>query len=208
MAAKWSHLGFCLPFVAPLFAPWIALGADGQTMTGACDRTFEADLRPGREIRMYLRSGDVDITGADAEKLVVSCELDDNYRARDVKIRFTKSAKGGELLVRGGPVNNFRLRIQVPKNSNLLVRCPAGDVTLRGVTGDKDVEVHAGDLVIEVGDAAGYRHADASLLAGDLSAPAFKVEKDGLFRSFRTHNPGGKYVLHAHVGAGDITLRN
>ena len=68
--------------------------------------------------------------------------------------------------------------------------------------------IHAGDLEIEVGDAKSYRHADASLLAGDLSAPAFDVDKGGLFRSFRKSNPDGKYVLHAHVGAGDITLKN
>jgi len=43
---------------------------------------------------------------------------------------------------------------------------------------------HAGDLTISVGDAADYRHADASVYAGDLSASAFGVNKDGVFRSF------------------------
>ena len=85
---------------------------------------------------------------------------------------------------------------------------PAGDLTLEGVTGDKDVELHAGNLVIAVGNAADYRRADASLMAGDLTAPAFDVEKGGLFRSFEKNNPGGKYLLHAHVAAGEITLRN
>jgi hypothetical protein len=43
--------------------------------------------------------------------------------------------------------------------------------------------------------------------AGDVKAPAFGVNKGGLFRSFRKEYPGGKYRLHAHVGAGDLVLR-
>jgi hypothetical protein len=45
------------------------------------------------------------------------------------------------------------------------------------------------------------------VLAGDLTASAFGVSKDGLFRSFEKDNPSGKYRLHAHVGAGDLTLK-
>jgi hypothetical protein len=44
-------------------------------------------------------------------------------------------------------------------------------------------------------------------MAGDLTASAFGVNKDGLFRSFEQNNPSGKYRLHAHVGAGDLTLK-
>jgi hypothetical protein len=172
-------LGYCLPV--------FALAVAGQTtMTGVCDRTFTTDFQPGHEIRMHLRSGDVRIVGTDAAKITMSCDL----------------------RVSGGPNNDFRLRIQVPKNSNLMVRCPAGDLAVEGVTGDKDVELHAGSLDIAVGDATNYRHADASLMAGDLSAPAFAVDKGGLFRSFRKDNPAGKYSLHAHVAAGEITLKN
>jgi hypothetical protein len=125
-----------------------------------------------------------------------------------VKISFSTVGDIGKLRVSGGPTNDFRLRIQVPKNTNLMVRCPAGDLTVEGITGDKDVELHAGNLDIAVGDASAYRHADASLMAGDLTAPAFDVDKGGLFRSFQKSNAGGKYLLHAHVAAGEITLRN
>ena len=185
-----------------------ALIAAGQTTTtGYCDRSFEADFPAEHEIRMALRSGEVQITGSDRDKVTVSCELKDSSRAREVRITF-KTADAGYLRVRGGPTNDFRLLIQVPRNSNLQVRVPAGDLTLEGVTGDKDVELHAGNLVIAVGNAADYRRADASLMAGDLSAPAFDIDKGGLFRSFQKSNPDGKYLLHAHVAAGEITLRN
>ena len=45
------------------------------------------------------------------------------------------------------------------------------------------------------------------MLAGDLTASAFGVSKDGLFRSFEKDNLSGKYRLHAYVGAGDLTLK-
>jgi hypothetical protein len=197
----WSNLGFCLSAFALMVA--------GQTTTtGICDRTFEAAFQPGHEIRMHLRSGEVRIIGSEAPKITLSCEMKDSSRAREVKITFRATGDAGDLRVSGGPTNDFRVRIQVPKNSNLMVRCPAGDLAVEGVTGDKDVELHAGNLDIAVGNATDYRHADASLMAGDLSAPAFDVDKGGLFRSFRKSNPTGKYLLHAHVAAGEITLRN
>lgn len=189
--------------------PVFALAVAGQTtMTRICDHTFVTDFQPGHEIRMHLRSGEVRIVGTDAAKITMSCEMKDFSRARDVKITFRATGDSGDLWVSGGPANDFQLRIQVPKKSNLMVRCPAGDLTVEGVTGDKDVELHAGNLDIAVGNATDYRHADASVMAGDLSAPAFAVDKGGLFRSFQKNNPEGKYLLHAHIAAGEITLRN
>ena len=47
---------------------------------------------------------------------------------------------------------------------------------------------------------------DASVLSGDLSGRPFGEEHGGLFRSFEKVG-NGKYRLHAHVGAGDLTLR-
>ena len=77
---------------------------------------------------------------------------------------------------------------------------------VRGVTGDKDVELYAGDLTIEAGSASDYRHADASVTSGDLDASAFSVTKAGLFRSFQQDNAAGKYTLHAHLMAGDLKI--
>jgi hypothetical protein len=93
----------------------------------------------------------------------------------------------------------------VPKNTGLYLRMPAGEVSLSGVTGDKDVSIHAGDLNISVGDPKDYREVDCSVSAGDLNAGPFGVSKDGLFRSF--HQTGnGAYRLRVHTAAGDINL--
>ena len=90
---------------------------------------------------------------------------------------------------------------------NLRVRCTAGDLTLSGVSGDKDVGLNAGNLTIELGDAGAYRHAEGSVLAGNISASVFGVENDGLFRSFKKDNPAGRYRLRAELLAGNLILR-
>ena len=81
----------------------------------------------------------------------------------------------------------------------------AGDLTVDGIEGNKDIESHAGDLTIDVGRAEDYSHVDAALWAGDLEAPPFNVSKGGLFRSFDWKG-GGAYTLHAHLKAGDLRL--
>ena len=181
--------------------------AYGGQAKGTCERPFEANFESGGKLRLELRSGDIDVTGTDALVVRVRCELKRPEREKDINIRFDSAAGFGDLKISGGPNNDVRFRIEVPKNSNLVVRSPAGDLTVSGVVGDKDIEIHAGDLTISVGDPASYKHADASVYAGDLNARAFGIVKDGLFRSFNKDNSAGKYRLHAHVAAGDLILK-
>jgi len=121
-------------------------------------------------------------------------------------VRFQRWDHDADLRVFGGPKNDLEVTIDIPSSAMLFVRMPAGDLSVEGVSGDKDVELHAGDLTISVGDAADYGHVDASVFTGDLEAPPFHESHGGLFRSFENHG-AGKYRLHAHVGAGDLTLR-
>ena len=76
---------------------------------------------------------------------------------------------------------------------------------IRRVEGDKDVELHAGELDIDVVRAEDYKHVDAGVWAGELHAAAFRVAKEGLFRSFDWTGTG-RYSLHAHLKAGEIRL--
>ena len=193
--------GFGLCLFLPSFAAC-------EPVTGTCEHPFETKFQPGGELRMRIRSGDIDVIGIDSPLLRVSCELTKSpERAKDVAITFTPDGTSGRLRVHGGPNNDIHFRIEIPKTTNLFVRSPAGDLSVSGVVGDKDVEIHAGDLTIAVGNAADYKHADASVYAGDLTATAFGVNKDGLFSSFDKDNSDGKYRLHAHVGAGDLVLK-
>jgi hypothetical protein len=98
------------------------------------------------------------------------------------------------------------MEVHIPHNSELYARVTAGDVTIENVVGSKDVELHAGDLTISVGNPDDYSSVEASVTAGDISASPFHEDHGGLFRSFRKSGTG-KYTLYAHVGAGDLTLK-
>jgi hypothetical protein len=173
------------------------------------------DSDPGRvqqkfvssgSIRMHLEAGDYTIEGTDATDIVAT------YRARDVedlkkiKVNIKPSGSNAELWVKGTPHNDFHATIEVPRLSSLWTRLSAGNLSIKGVEGDKDVECHAGNVEIEVAHPEDYRHRDASVTAGSIDAAAFNVSKDGLFRSFRQDGEG-KYRLHVHLAAGDVTLR-
>ena len=74
------------------------------------------------------------------------------------------------------------------------------------VEGDKNLEVLAGRIQVDVPHAEQYGHRDASVTTGSIESSAFDVSKGGLFRSFEQQGPG-KYRLHAHVMTGEIDLR-
>ncbi|MCI0408507.1 MAG: hypothetical protein L0191_08090, partial [Acidobacteria bacterium] len=45
----------------------------------------------------------------------------------------------------------------------------------------------------------------ASVVTGEVDGAPFDVSKGGFFRSFERKG-AGKYRLHAHVGAGEVSL--
>lgn len=167
---------------------------------------FTADFNSGGKLRMYLRSGDFRIVGGSDNKITVRITGGNAYRASDLRVQLEGSNNLANLTVSGGPKNDLEVTIEVPRKTGLFVRMPAGNLELRRVTGDKDAELHAGELIIEVGEASDYSRVDASVYSGGLEASPFGESHGGLFRSF--HKEGnGRYHLHAHVGAGDLTLK-
>ena len=193
----------CLPALLVLSVAPSAFAVE----QASCDHPFQTSFRNGSELQLDIRAGDIEIAGSDESMIRVSCEVRAEDEAADISIRFEDSGKTGRLEISGGPDRDVRLRIRVPRQSNLVVRCTAGDLDLIGVRGHKDVSLRAGDLTIDVGDPTDYVSAEASVKAGDLHASAFGVHKGGLFRSFRHENAAGKYRLRASLWAGDITLR-
>ena len=165
----------------------------------------EVKFAPGGRVRMELCSSGIEVVGKDEGILRVS------YGSRhrnddDVRVRIRVSGNQADLRVSRCPHNNFQMTIEVPKSSSLYVRMFAGDLNVRGVTGDKDVELHFGQLTMEIGEPSEYARVEASVNSGDLEAPSFDVSKGGLFRSFERSGPG-KYRVYAHVGAGELDLR-
>jgi hypothetical protein len=106
-------------------------------------------------------------------------------------------------LRRTHPQGNFHATIEVPRKSNLWVRLTAGDLKIEAIEGDKNLEVWAGEIDVEIPHPEEYGHHDASVTMGGLDASAFEVSKGGMFRSFEQQGPG-KYRFHARVVTGSI----
>jgi hypothetical protein len=192
--------------VAVLFAP-LALGQSKKIeATDLPGHPFRVDFPSGSQLSIHVRSGDVRVVGRDDNKICIKLDAKDPQRAKEVKVRFERFDNSSELEVTGGPKNDIRITIEIPKSTGLFVRMPAGQLEVSDVQGDKDVQLHAGELIVGVGNPGDYSHVEASVSSGGLEAEPFGESHGGLFRSF--HKDGnGKYKLHAHVGAGDLTLR-
>jgi DUF4097 and DUF4098 domain-containing protein YvlB len=162
--------------------------------------------RSSGSIRMHLEAGDYNITGIDADDVVVSYRANSLEAAQRVKVKFELRGSDLEFTVANTPNNNFHADIDVPKKSGIWIRLTAGDINIAGVEGDKDVSAHAGDIAIQIPHPDEYGKVEGSALAGDIEAHPFGLSKSGIFRSFDWHGKG-QYHLRVHVTAGDITLR-
>jgi predicted membrane GTPase involved in stress response len=186
-----------------------AVSAAAQTKLDVKDienHPFTADFNANGKLRMYLRSGDFRIEGSDGNRITVRIRGRNADQAADMRVQLEGSNDSANLTVSGGPKNDLEVTIEVPRKTGLFVRMSAGNLELRHIVGNKDVEMHAGEMVIDVGDASDYSSVDASVYSGGLEAHPFGESHGGLFRSF--HKEGnGRYRLHAHVGAGDLTLQ-
>lgn len=167
---------------------------------------MEFECPPNTPLRLHVRSGEILIVGTDDSKISVDLAGKNVDKIQDVKARFSLANNVADFHLTGGPKNELQIIIHVPKNSDLTARVSAGDVSVQDVVGNKDVELHAGELTIAVGKPEDYGHVDMSVNAGEVDAEIFGDSKGGLFRTF-SRESSGKYRLHAHVGAGQLNAR-
>jgi hypothetical protein len=160
----------------------------------------------GGTIRLHLEAGGYTITPGDSENIVVSCSANTEQQLKRIKVAIKPLGASAEVYVSETPHSNFQATIEVPRHSNLWARLTAGELDVKGVEGDKNLEVLAGRIQVDIPQPELYGHRDASVMTGSIEASAFGVSKGGLFRSFEQHG-SGKYHLHAHVMTGEIDLR-
>jgi hypothetical protein len=189
-----------------LLSPLPALAQTNIAIDDLAHHPIEAKFPSGGQLDLRIRSAEIRIVGSDENRIVVRAEGSRGSNSTDIEARFESSGDSGTLRVRGGPDNNVTITVQVPRKSNLTAKIFAGDVEVNGITGNKDIELSAGDLTIDVGDPADYSHVRASVNTGDINASPFGESRGGLFRSFEKFGKG-RYKLMVHVGAGDFTMR-
>jgi hypothetical protein len=180
-----------------------ALPAGAQTTTSSRNRIERAFVQGG-QVFMDLSAGGYLIEGTDASKIRLTWKTRDPNDMDEVDVNIGVEGKVARIDT-DGPGDNFHVTIELPKRADLTIRLSAGEVSIRGIEGSKDVSAWAGELKIGVGRAADYRSVDASVTAGEIDGSAFKVKKEGLFRSF-TKQGSGKYDLRVRLTAGEVVL--
>ena len=192
---------------------WLAAAIVGTTVaagamsvqdigtSSSLERPFPANGR----VTMDLVAGDYQITGSPENRVRLEWSVRNSEALAKVEARADVRDRNLWITTNGPSNKGLKFRIEVPTQSDLHVRLTAGDLTIEGIRGNKDVELRAGDLRIDVGRAEDYNKVDAGLWAGDLKASAFQIYKGGLFRSFDWSGTG-PYRLHAHLLAGDLYL--
>ena len=166
--------------------------------------SLERDFVSNGKISMDLSAGEYRITGSPDNKIRLAWSVRGEDSPSDVEARADVRGRDARI-VTDGPMNDFKVTIKVPQRTDLYIRLTAGELRLDRVEGSKDVELHAGEIRIDVNRAEDYNSVDASIWAGEIHADPFNVRKEGLFRSFdwKGHGP---YRLHARLKAGEVWL--
>jgi hypothetical protein len=179
----------------------LALLVGGSTAETA--EVTERQFVSGGTVRLELDAGEYEVVGSRDDRIRVT--WDDREKNTDVSLRIDVKASRATVRTDTPWNDGAKIRIELPRHTNIVVRLTAGDLEISGIEGSKDVSAHAGDVTIDVGSREQYRYATATVRVGDLRADAFNVHKEGLFRSFEWTGKG-KYELRAHLTVGDLRL--
>lgn len=172
-----------------------------QTPTDDPSR-IERPFAAGGLVQLDLSAGSYRVEGRQADAIVVRWRT----KRAGQKVRAKVETRGKEAWISlDGPSDNFHADIHLPARSDIDLDLSAGALTIREITGSKNVSAWAGEISIEVGDSAAYRRVDAAVRFGELDARPFNVTKGGVFRSFRWEGRGG-YNLRARLFAGELKL--
>ncbi len=173
-----------------------------------CGQTLDAPLRSSATLTIDSRPAGMEIVGTDHETIHVSCTADYTESATGIRLRISGTANHAKLTITGAYMKhgNLKIRVEVPRKTNLGVQMSAGEVKVDEVVGDKDIELHAGQISISSAREWNYRNVNASVDIGEVDARVYGMDKGGFFRVFRKENADGEYRLHAHVTTGQIDL--
>jgi hypothetical protein len=192
------------------------LGALVVTVPSAQSNTRPTDsltrgFQAGGRISMDLSAGEYHLIGSPDNAIRMTWIVEDSRDLSRVRRDVTVRGQDADLRIEGPEGNqnvhrHFEVEIAVPSRSDLEVDLSAGEMHIRGITGNKNISLLAGELNIDVGRASDYRRVDASVWAGEINGGPFGRTRGGLFRSFDWDGPG-QYRLEAHLKAGEINLR-
>lgn len=186
----------------------IALPPAFAQSKGSCTKAIAIDAQPGISLNIDSISSGIEIVGTDQPGVRISCTLPDGADPDRVSLRAERTGDFGKIQISGGEMHNLHVRIEVPKKTSFRLRMAAGQVKVTDVSGNKDIDLHAGQVIVDKVDTREYHSLRASVEIGDVRAAAFGAEKGGFFREINKDVAGGPYHLRVHVMTGSVELSN
>jgi hypothetical protein len=177
----------------------LAAPAVGAQNTNSSEKPFVS----GGRIDIQLAGGGYQIRAAPDNKIRVSITRNPG----STKVEIATNGSQGTVKVTNTPHSEFGATIEVPKMADVTVHLTGGELTIAGITGNKDVDSYAGNVTVSIPNPNEYATVEGSVKAGDINAPAFGGSKSGLLQSVKWSGKG-KYTLRAKLGAGNLELKD
>ncbi|QNI30938.1 hypothetical protein H7849_17715 [Alloacidobacterium dinghuense] len=96
--------------------------------------------------------------------------------------------------------------VSVPAQTDLKLELGVGDLSVKGIEGNKELHVGIGDLTVGVTDSAKYNDIRTGTKIGDAEDAVSHQRSDGFFPKTHHTSAQGMYKLHATVGIGDVNV--
>jgi hypothetical protein len=96
--------------------------------------------------------------------------------------------------------------ISVPAQTDLKVELGVGELSVKGIEGNKELHVGIGDLTVGVTDSAKYNDIRTGTKIGDAQDAVSHQRSDGFFPKTHHTSLQGIYKLDARVGIGDVNV--
>jgi hypothetical protein len=202
-AAVHSTLLFCL-----LLAPFCAASDHSKDWDYEETHSDVRDFVAGGMLHVRLPVGDLRITrgGSNQIRLHYTVKSNRESKVKDSRVDFDIHGRDAEIDFHAPTIGNtqFDVEVEVPQNTNLDIHDKVGDLTVKDINGDKDLELGVGDIRVEV-ERSTYHLVHASTSIGDVNGNGYGESSGWLGKTLKYHGDG-KYELRAHVGVGDINL--
>jgi hypothetical protein len=123
--------------VSLLLACAVALAEERGTIVEKGKDRFETEFAPGGRLELEVRSGDVRISGSDSNRISIHYEGRHGDDVANVVVHCKKMGSTTALEISGGPRNEFQIRIEIPRETDLQVRMPLENSTSPRCTGPR-----------------------------------------------------------------------
>jgi|GEM_PF-7113109 hypothetical protein len=102
----------------------------------------------------------------------------------------------------GGP----EITMSVPAQTDVKLDLGVGELTVKGVEGNKDLHVGIGEMNVGVADATKYHEIQTSSKLGEADDNTSSQHSNGFFPKTHRTSAQGMYKIHATVGIGQVNI--